>query len=49
MREMTRQEIEKAARAAGITTIDLGGCEEWMVAIRATMCQARGTRAEAGA
>jgi len=49
MREMTRQEIEKAARAAGITTIDLGRCEEWMVAIRATMCQARGTRAEAGA
>jgi len=49
MREMTRQEIEKAARAAGITTIDLARCEEWMVAIRATMCQARGGRPEAGA
>ena len=49
MRDMTRQEIEKAARGAGIETVDLGRCEEWMVAVRATMCQARGTRAEAGA
>ena len=49
MREMTRQEIEKAARAAGIATIDLARCEEWMAAIRATMCQARGSGAEAGA
>ena len=49
MREMTRREIEKAARGAGITTIDLARCEEWMAAIRATMCQARGGRPEAGA
>lgn len=49
MRDMTRREIEKAARAAGIATIDLARCEEWMAAIRATMCQARGSGAEAGA
>ena len=49
MRDMTRREIEKAARAAGIATIDLARCEEWMAAIRATMCQARGGRPEAGA
>jgi nucleotide-binding universal stress UspA family protein len=49
MREMTRHEIEKAARAAGIATIDLARCEEWMAAIQATMCQGRGGRPEAGA
>jgi len=49
MRDMTRREIEKAARGAGIATIDLARCEEWMAAIRATMCQARGGRPEAGA
>ena len=48
MRTMTRQEIETAAHAAGITTIDLARCEEWMAAIRSTMCQARGGRPEAG-
>lgn len=49
MRDMTRQEIEKAARAGGVETIDLVRCEEWMAAIRATMCQRRGGRPEAGA
>jgi nucleotide-binding universal stress UspA family protein len=49
MREMTQQEIEKAARAAGVAEIDLARCEEWMAAIRATMCHGRGGPPEAGA
>jgi len=49
MREMTRQEIARAARAAGIATINLARCEEWLASIRATMCQGRGGRPEAGA
>ncbi len=42
MREMTRQQMEQRARAAGLPAIDLARCEEWMAEIRATMCQARG-------
>jgi nucleotide-binding universal stress UspA family protein len=49
MRETTRREIEKAARAAGLATIDLARCEEWIAAIRATMCQRRGSGGGAGA
>jgi nucleotide-binding universal stress UspA family protein/rubrerythrin len=49
MRDMTRREIDRAARAAGLETVDLAHCEQWMAAIRATMCQARGGGPEAGA
>src|SRR2546421_398964 len=37
MRDMTREEIEKAATAKGVTTIDLAGCEEGIGHARETM------------
>jgi len=37
MREMAREEIEKAAREKGVMTIDFGVCEEGIGHARTTM------------
>jgi hypothetical protein len=37
MRDMTREEVEKVAAAAGVTTIDLTVCEEGIGHARETM------------
>lgn len=42
MREAARREVERAARAAGLATIDLAHCETWLAAVRARMCPAPG-------